>query len=347
MRTRWAWAALLFGLAAAFGCGSKSATCKTGAEGCACFENNTCFSGLTCASHLCVNLGGTGGGGGAGRGGTSGAGGQAGSAAGGTTGAAGTIGAGGASGSGGMAGAAGTGGAAGTSGGGGMAGGAGTIGTGGGGGATGGSGGSGGSSGQFGCQMSDVPPSALIADFDSGLPAGGTYVYSSPPGASPSTSIVNGKWHVTATTVGMASAAQYWAFGIYLKGNAAGTDCVDAGPYIGQPTGGVQFDLSGTIAGTGCSAQYSTVDSAHLDHALDPRGIAGSSDYAPQAALNPTGVVQTIKMPLTGTGAPTGGSPQIGVDREKLTGVQWQFTTAAGTAGGCSFDFTIDNVKFY
>jgi len=195
--------------------------------------------------------------------------------------------------------------------------------------------------------MSDVPPSALIADFDSGLPAGGTYVYSSPPGASPSTSIVNGKCHVTATTVGMASAAQYWAFGIYLKGNAAGTDCVDAGPYIGQPTGGVQFDLSGTIAGTGCSAQYSTVDSAHLDHALDPRGIAGSSDYAPQAALNPTGVVQTIKMPLTGTGAPTGGNPQIGVDREKLTGVQWQFTTAAGTAGGCSFDFTIDNVKFY
>ena len=44
---------------------------------------------------------------------------------------------------------------------------------------------------------------------------------------------------------------------------------------------------------------------------------------------------------------PTNGSPNIDVDKAKLTGVQWQFTTRGGTANSCMVDVKIDNVKFY
>ena len=52
-------------------------------------------------------------------------------------------------------------------------------------------------------------------------------------------------------------------------------------------------------------------------------------------------------MPFAGAGAPTGGSPAIPIDPARLTGVQWQFTTAAaGTSrNSCVVDITIDNVS--
>jgi len=264
---------------------------------------------------------------------------------GGTSGSAGTAGSAGASVAG-TTGTAGTSGAAGSSGGG-ATGGAGATGTGGAGaGGTGGgmTGGSGGASGMLGCEISDPPPSAVIADFeavDGGapvIPIGGTFFY---PAGGPSAVVVNGAWHITAATVGMTS-AQYWWVGIYFNGNAAGTDCVDAAAYTG-----VQFDIKGSIAGTGCSAQYATNDSAHADHTMDPKGSGPVGSYAPQASLTATGTTQTIKMPFTGTGAPSGGSPALAVDKDKLIGVQWQFTTAAGTSTSCNVDVTIDNVKFY
>ena len=37
----------------------------------------------------------------------------------------------------------------------------------------------------------------------------------------------------------------------------------------------------------------------------------------------------------------------IGIDKARLTGVQWQFTVAAGAANSCSVDVTIDNVRFF
>ena len=55
----------------------------------------------------------------------------------------------------------------------------------------------------------------------------------------------------------------------------------------------------------------------------------------------------TIQVPYFGAGAPTGGSPAISVDPLRLVGVQWQFTTAAGTENSCTVDITIDNVRFF
>jgi hypothetical protein len=55
----------------------------------------------------------------------------------------------------------------------------------------------------------------------------------------------------------------------------------------------------------------------------------------------------TVRMPFSGVGAPTGGDPAIGIDKARLTSVQWQFTVAAGAANSCSVDVTIDNVRFF
>jgi hypothetical protein len=44
---------------------------------------------------------------------------------------------------------------------------------------------------------------------------------------------------------------------------------------------------------------------------------------------------------------PASGSPSTAVDKSKLTGVQWQFTVAAGATSMCMVDVVIDNVSFY
>ena len=80
---------------------------------------------------------------------------------------------------------------------------------------------------------------------------------------------------------------------------------------------------------------------------MDFKGSGDASAYAPQATLVVAPTVTTVMMPFSGPGSPTGGNPAIAVDRSKLTGVQWQFTTAAGMDTSCMVDITIDNVRFF
>jgi hypothetical protein len=227
----------------------------------------------------------------------------------------------------------------------------GSGGSGGSGGSSGGSGGGGGSSSALGCQVSDLPagdPNPLIADFeatDGGspvIPIGGTFTYASPTGATaPTATVTAGKWHITLDATGMASAISYVGVGIYFNGNATGTECVDATKYTG-----IKFDLTGTIGGTGCTAQYSTNDSAHANNGTDPKGAGDANSYAPQTPLTvPTGSA-TVMVPFTGP-SPSSGNPMIAIDKTKLTGVQWQFAVPAGATMGCTVAIDIDNVSFY
>jgi hypothetical protein len=215
---------------------------------------------------------------------------------------------------------------------------------------SGGSGGGGGGTAVLGCELSDLAMGdPLIADFaalDGGtpvLPIGGTFTYGSP---APSATVTGGAWHVTLTAPGVDTMNQYLGVGIYFNGNAEGTHCVDATAHLG-----IQFDISGSVTGTGCSMQYATNDSAHGDAVANPsdKKISGpSGSYAPQATITGlTSAVQTLKFPFMGTGAPTGGSPATAVEKGKLTGVQWQWTVLMGVANMCTVDVTIDNVKFY
>jgi len=194
----------------------------------------------------------------------------------------------------------------------------------------------------LGCQVSEIAPTdPFIADFtvDGVIPIGGMFVYPSPGGPLASTS--SGALHVTLVSTGMVE-AQYMGVGIYFNGNAEGTDCIDATTHSG-----VQFDISGSVGGTGCTSQYATTDSVHSSSEFDPKGAGDSTVYAPQAPLTVTATPTTVRMPFVGVSAPSGGNPAIGVDKARLTGVQWQFTTAAGTENSCLVDVTIDNVRFF
>jgi hypothetical protein len=197
----------------------------------------------------------------------------------------------------------------------------------------------------FGCPFSDIAPGdPIIADFDVAmgstpiLPIGGTFTYGS---TSPTATASSGAWHITVEAPG-AEKDLFLGAGIFFNASPTGIACLDASFHTG-----VQFDISGRIEGTGCTAQYATNDSAHTDATFDPKGSGPPGSWSPQATLMVTATPATVMMPFNGAGAPTGGSPAIGIDKARLTGVQWQFTVAAGATNSCTVDVTIDNVRFF
>jgi hypothetical protein len=221
-------------------------------------------------------------------------------------------------------------------------------GTGGNGGGVGGAGGGGGAT--IGCQKSAAPASALIADFhsaDGGVAMlDGLATYGPTATDHPMYSIGGGTLDII-DNVGVGSKAQYVGLVIYFNGSADGTECVDASAYTG-----VQFDISGTLMGPGCSIQYSTNDSEHADATAtgDPKASGPSGSYAPQLpipSIMPS--PQTMMVPFADPGL-NPGSPSTPIDKTKITGVQWQMTVPAASDGGpteCDLNLTVDNVKFY
>jgi hypothetical protein len=212
----------------------------------------------------------------------------------------------------------------------------------------------------LGCASSDAPASPEIASFaagDGGVSSlFGTFTYGDTP-KPVFTQVTAGGVNVT-DTVQTDSKAHYQGFGIYLNGNAAGTDCVNAST---NNYTGIQFDLSGSLTGTGCSMVFSINDSEHADPASssppDPKAGGPAGSYAPQLPITASQIsstVTTIKVPFTGTGSPAfmGGSasPATPVDPTKLTGVQWQLAVPVASDGGaaeCDWNITLANVKFY
>jgi hypothetical protein len=149
-------------------------------------------------------------------------------------------------------------------------------------------------------------------------------------------------------TVQIDTKNHYQGFGIYFNGNAAGTDCLDAHTYTG-----VEFDLSGSLTGTGCTMQFSINDSEHADMTQNPtdtKPAGPKGSYAPQVTITSAELTATatpIKIPFTG---PAGGSPSSAVDPTKLTGVQWQMTVPVASDGGateCVWNINISNLMFY
>jgi hypothetical protein len=210
----------------------------------------------------------------------------------------------------------------------------------------------------LGCATSDVPASADIASFaagDGGISSmAGVFTYGNGT-PKPTYTVAGGVVNVM-DMVQVAGGQYYQGFGLFLNGNSAGTDCVNASTYTG-----VQFDLSGSLTGTGCAMVFSINDSEHADPASstppDPKAGGPAGSYAPQLAITAsqiTSAATTIKVPFTGTGSPAfaGGaaSPATAVDPTKITGVQWQLATPKPADGGateCDWNINLANVKFY
>jgi hypothetical protein len=181
----------------------------------------------------------------------------------------------------------------------------------------------------------------------------GTFTY----GDTPKPTFTQGTGVINVSdTVQIDSKNHYQGFGLYMNGNAAGTDCVNGSSYTG-----IQFDLSGSLTGTGCAMVFSINDSEHADPASstppDPKAGGAKGSYAPQLAITASQIsstVMTIKVPFTGTGSPafSGGaaSPATAVDPNRLTGVQWQMAVPVASDGGateCVWNINIANVTFY
>ncbi len=221
---------------------------------------------------------------------------------------------------------------------------------------TGGSTGTGGTAGNsgaagatLGCATSDAPAGTEIASFaagDGGISSlFGTFTYGDTPKPT-FTQLTAGGVNVT-DTVQIDANNHYQGFGLYFNGNTAGTDCVDGHTYTG-----VQFDISGSLTGAGCTMQFSILDSEHADitKSTDVKSAGPAGSYAPQLQITSaqlTSTATTIQVPYT---APAGGSPSTALDTTKLTGVQWQLSTPKASDGGateCDWNFTLSNVKFY
>lgn len=221
---------------------------------------------------------------------------------------------------------------------------------------TGGAGtGTGGAAGAtLGCAVSDVPTSPDIATFasaDGGISTmSGTFTYGDTPKPTftPGTGMMN-----VMDTVQIDSKAHYQGFGLYMNGNPAGTDCVNGSSYTG-----IQFDLSGSLTGTGCAMVFSINDSEHADSTTgsppDPKAGGAAGSYAPQFAITASQITSTampIKVPFTAPAFANGAAnPMTAVDPMKLTGVQWQLAVPVASDGGateCVWNINLANVKFY
>ncbi len=203
----------------------------------------------------------------------------------------------------------------------------------------------------LGCQMSDPPATSEIAAFSTGAgiaPSFGLFAYGAPP--QPTYTISAGMVNVM-DTIEIGATGQYQGFGIYLNGNAAGTDCVDASRYTG-----VSFSLSGSLMGTGCAMQFAINDSEHdqiIPGVIDPKAAGPAGSYPPQLSITSAELVSTavtIEVPFAGANAPTGGSPTIPIDQFKLVGLLWQLSTPVasdGAAAECVWNINVSNVRFY
>ncbi len=240
----------------------------------------------------------------------------------------------------GSSGGSGTGGTSGSTGGSTGTGGTHTTGTGG---TTGGTGGTTGGAGSSGSCA--APAAALITDFS----ATGTPLVSAPyKGAqaglvSPTVDTSAGNLAVTIDT-GVPSMAYPYAYvGLPLKA------CANASAYTG-----VKFNISGTLS-AGCTIQFSAVDEEHStptnSGTCTTTTTAGMSAgcYASSEIFTLPATATDVSIPFAsqtggGAGDNTNATP---VDPTELLNVQWQVNVATGDAGGCTGNFTVNNVSFY
>jgi hypothetical protein len=195
-----------------------------------------------------------------------------------------------------------------------------------------------------GCATSDAPPSAnILAAGDGGLSVfGGLTTYGPTAATTPTaTTTASGDLDITENGAASATATEYVGAVLYFSGNSTGTDCITGAAYTG-----VQFNISGTV--TGCTVVFTINDSEHSAvSATDPKASGMAGSYPGTFALTPTTTATLVKVPFTGTGAPTGGSPASPIDKTKLESISWQYVIPQADGGTCMSSLTIDSISFY
>jgi len=199
----------------------------------------------------------------------------------------------------------------------------------------GGKGGSGGGSG--GGSTGTVAPGALITDFSgpTAFFSGNPYQGSGQGWAVPVVT-ATGSLHFTLTSGAATMAYPYAYVGVPLDNN----------PLNASAAAGVTFTVSGTLTGTACQIQYSTVDQDHSETVNG--GHCGSGDGCyPSSKLftlsaTPTPITVLWADQTGGVGAAGAAST---VNAMQVLNLQWQ-VQAAAVGDTCTADVTIDDIKW-
>jgi hypothetical protein len=199
-----------------------------------------------------------------------------------------------------------------------------------------------------GCSSSDdkkadggatVTKGGLITDFGGETAfTTGTPYHGSGAGWTDSTVTASGNLHIVLDTGPSTAMYAYAYIGVPLSNPPVDATAVP----------GVTFTASGSVTGTGCQIQYSTVDQ---DHALtENNGHCASGDNCyPSAKVFPltsTPMAITVLWGDQTMGMGTAGAAST-VNAAQILNLQWQIQTSGGAIGdSCTADVTIDDVKW-
>jgi hypothetical protein len=184
-----------------------------------------------------------------------------------------------------------------------------------------------------------VAPGKLITDFSgpTAFFSGNPYQGSGQGWAMPVVT-ASGSLHFTLNSGASTALYAYAYVGVPLDNN----------PVDGSAATGITFTASGSVTGTGCQIQYSTVDQDHADttnggHCTATDGCYPSSKVF-QLTASPTPV--TVLWGDQIGGMATAAAPST-VNAAQILNLQWQVQTQPSVVGdSCMADVTIDDIKW-
>jgi hypothetical protein len=196
-----------------------------------------------------------------------------------------------------------------------------------------------GTGGGGGSGSGTVAPGALITDFSgpTAFFSGNPYKGAGAGWAEPAFT-TTGSLHFTLTSGASTAMYAYAYVGVPL----------DNSPVNATAAAGVTFKASGTLTGTGCQIQYSTVDQDHSEKQFG--GNCETTDMCyPSSKVFPLAASPTDVTVLWAdqAGGKAAGTAISTVNAAQILNLQWQVQTSTGAiSDSCTADVTIDDIKW-
>jgi hypothetical protein len=176
--------------------------------------------------------------------------------------------------------------------------------------------------------------------FGAGTDLWGSFTYAS-TGPTPPTATVTPDGDGFQVSGGSLGPDDYEGVGLYYDS----ASCLDVVAYTG-----LKFDFAGDLGGCVFSVGLTSSDDLSPSNDAVRGACPGTNCYGPiadetAAALAATPSAPTLQVPFASM---SGGSPIGAVDPTKIVSMQWQLVAMTdGDAGGCSANFSVENISFY
>jgi hypothetical protein len=117
-------------------------------------------------------------------------------------------------------------------------------------------------------------------------------------------------------------------------------------PFNASGAAGVRFTISGTLAGTGCQIQYSTVDQDHASTAMNGRCTSEACYPSSQVFTLPATPTNVTVRWSDQTGGFGFGTASAFANPFEIVGLQWQIEPSSGAIGSsCVADIVIADIS--